>query len=168
MCVSLIQNKKALDINTEALNLQRNEFKIRNRLIVDVVEARFGGRLKSSEGEEYPHTVEIALENKIDIPATNFKAVCDIRINDKFIKKTEIDIGTLTHGTIWQGDVYLTKQIYEKAMLPSSKLSIEFSSTYSGLLGEKADEYSTALVINFLKITMIFDSQIRFFGENLI
>ena len=151
MCVSLIQNKRTLDINTEVLKLQKDDFKIRNRPLVDVLEARFGSSVKSSEGDEYPHTIEIALENKTDIPASNFMAVCNIMLNDKIVKQTKIDIGSLTHGTRWQGEIFLTNQIYKEATQSSKKFAVEFSSTYSGMLGEKPDEYGTSFIINYFR-----------------
>ena len=149
MCVSLYQNRKALNISAEALKLQGNDFKIRNRPLVDATHARFGANLKSAEGDNYAHTVEIALENKFDVPATNFKAHCKIMLDDKVVKETKIDIGTLLRGTEWQGEIFLTKEIFEEATLQSKKLAIDFSATYSGVLGEKLDEYKTSFILNY-------------------
>ncbi len=120
-----------------------------NRPLVDATHARFGTHLKSAEGDHYPYTVEIALENKADIPAANFKAHCRIMINDKVVKETKIDIGSLVSGTLWQGEVFLTKEIFEDATVRLKKFAIDFSATYSGVPGEKPDKYKTSFILNY-------------------
>lgn len=149
MCITLYQNSKTIQINSEALELQKKDFRIRNRPIVDATKARFGGSLKSAEGYSFPNTVEIALKNLTDIPATNFRAHCKILIDNQVVRESKIEVGTLFQGTPWQGDVFLTKEIYENATSKSKRFSIDFTSTYSGILGEAPDEYSTSFILNY-------------------
>ena len=73
MCITLYQNSKTIQINSEALELQKKDFRIRNRPIVDATEARFGSSLISAEGYKHPYTVQIALINLTDIPITSLK-----------------------------------------------------------------------------------------------
>ena len=142
MCLSLVQNNKMIEVAAGALEMQRKEFKVRNRPLLDATRARFGGPLKSAEGELFPHTVEIELKNLTDIPAINFKAKCKISINDQVVKETKMDLSVLLQGTPWQGEVFLTKNIYEQAVVKSNKFLIHVSSTYSGVLGDDLDDYS--------------------------
>jgi len=149
MCFTLVQNSYILRQNTQALQLQKKDFQLRNRPLIDATHARFGGPITSHEGYKFPHSVEIALENKTAIPATQFKATCIVMIDHKKVAQNIIDVGTLVQGTPWEGTVFITKNIYLDATVNKKKFSIDVVATYSGMLGEKPDEYGTSFIINY-------------------
>jgi len=70
-------------------------------------------------------------------------------IDHKKVAQNIIDVGTLVQGTPWEGTVFITKNIYLDATVNKKKFSIDVVATYSGMLGEKPDEYGTSFIINY-------------------
>lgn len=149
MLSTLRQNSEALKIASNSLKLQEREFNLRNRPIIDVKKAQFGGAIKLLEGKEYPQTVEFAIENVSDIPATQFKAFCDVLINDKSVSKNNIEIGVITKGTPLAGHAGLNEKTYKNILNNHNKLSINVIATYSGMLKEKPNEYGISFSIHY-------------------
>jgi len=134
----------------KSLSLQEKEFKLRNRPLVDITEARFGGPgIDDSDGKQYPRTVELRIMCISDIPASQFKALCKVMLNDQRVATTTINLGALAKGKSWMAGVHLTEDIYRAATNKNNRFWIDIAATYSGMLGEAPTEYETSFVLKY-------------------
>jgi hypothetical protein len=131
-----------------ALRIQTEEFHLRNRPIVDITEAKFGGQsVDSKSNGTYPHSIEMRIECISDVPATNFKAICKTFVDQKEVTTTKISLGALSKGKSWMAGVHLQDDIYQLAKDPNHKLTVDVNATYSGMLGEADAAYGTSFLL---------------------
>jgi hypothetical protein len=160
----------ALGISTFALwqasvtlRIQTEEFHLRNRPIVDITEARFGGQSIDFESNKtYPHSIEMRIECVSDVPATNFKATCKTFVDQKNEGvATKISLGALSKGKSWMAGAYLQDDIYQLAKDPNHKFTVNVNATYSGMLGEADDAYGISFLLVYNPVREEFGFQKR-------
>lgn len=140
---TLIQNSNALKISAESLDLQRKEFKIRNRPFIVMQNFRFGGPAKAQSGALFPYSIQFEVVNISDVPANHLSGVYQTFLNGSKTYVTIVPPSALARGATSKGWVCLSKDLYEAATNSNNRFSLVAEMKYSGMLGEKPEEYQT-------------------------
>ena len=150
MAWSLFQNNDALRSSAESLRLQQAEFRIRNRPIIDIKEARFGGPIIASD-QSFPRSIEIVYDNLSDILATQLKGTATVRVaSSGAVDITNVmnDLGSMSKGQ--KGiPLGITEKMYSSVVNDKASCSIHIVLNYSGMLDEDGSTYSTECIINY-------------------
>jgi len=153
---ALQQNAEALEISREALavagdslDIQQKEFRLRNRPIVILRNARFAGASRDVDGREFPRSVCVDVVNISEIPANRLKGECKATLNGKKLFSTFLSPCALAKGGNVGFNLFLHEHQYVAATNTQNRFEVEVAVTYSGLLGEQDDAYSTSEVLYY-------------------
>ena len=154
--LSLIQTEKALSIAVSSLDLarktmelQESEFMLRNRPLVVIGSHGFSGPTEGS-GEEFPRSVTLQLLNVSEVPATQIEGTMEIRLDGQTLGQASLARDLDLAGDFPRGHFLgISEDAYSAAKDPSRRFEIATSLTYSGMLGEQPDQYSTRVVVHW-------------------
>lgn len=143
MCWSLLQNRGTIQLAGESLEMARKDFQLRNRPWVNVYRIEFGGPGQDLAGKVYQQTVCIGLQDMSDIPARLSRIVHRAVLNGDVVAKTDVEPICLAKGMGAVQKIFLTEDQYQAARRQDSRFEIHVEVTYSGMLEEKPDTFST-------------------------
>jgi|GEM_PF-330353 len=129
----------------DALKLQRKEFALRNRPFVTIRELHFAGSAQSpATGILYPRTVEFQMVNIAAIPANRLHGTTRAILNSNMVAQTTIIPFALASDVFSRSQLFLSEGIYALATNTANRFEIITDVYYSGMLGERLDEYHTS------------------------
>ena len=103
MTWTLVQNSSALKLSADALNLQKSEFRIRNRPRLIYSEPQLRGEAPDQSGKVYPHHIYLKVVNFSDLPAINARTVAEFYVDGNRAFGT-VASGNDLHKSRPQGD----------------------------------------------------------------
>jgi len=152
--ISLRQTQKAMTIAVSSLNLsrgsvelQKEEFMLRNRPLVVIGNHEFSGPAGDSTGRAFPRSFKIHAVNIMDIPATQVQGTVEVRLNGEIIGTPRLPPTAVAKGTTRTLALGLTEETYSAAINPSNRFEATTYLTYSGMLGEQSDHYMTRVTV---------------------
>ena len=161
--ISIMQTQKSLDVAISSLTLsnksvemQEKEFILRNRPIIVIGSYRFGGPNRDSNGNEFARSLKVHLTNISDIPATQVEGTLEVKLNGSTIGITAVGPTATAKSTVKNIVVGLSDDLYREAKKSTNTFEAIVELTYSGMLGEKVDQYMTRIVSNWSSTDEIF------------
>lgn len=149
----------SVDLTKEALNLQREEFQLRNRPIVIIRNFKFlSSDTKSEEGVLYKNSVAFELTNSSEIPANDMLIKGTAYLNDKEVQSTilgakslieDIGVTSLPKDHVTSGEIFLETPVFQKALSLENHFRVLVEATYSGMLGESKEAYKTVVEMKY-------------------
>jgi hypothetical protein len=147
--ISIRQTQKSLDVAVSSLQMKEKEFLLRNRPLIVISNSHFNGPAGDSKGHKFPRSVQVLLTNISDIPATQIQGTFEIKLNGNILGTSPLSPITLAKGTIRPLALGIPEELYIEAMKPDNHFSATVRLTYSGMLGEKIDQYITQGVFHW-------------------
>lgn len=136
--------QEANKFTRDSLELQRNEFKLRNRPYLAIHSYNFSNReYVDLQGKKWPCCIEFKLTNISEIPANNIKVLSEVYLNGKSIRKTNYLPVALSKGTTKTVTVGLPEDIYSDAKNEENRIEIKNDITYFGMLSKGSIKHST-------------------------
>jgi len=152
--ISLCQSQKAiavavssLELSSKSVELQEKEFMLRNRPLVVIGSHEFSGPAGDSTGKAFPRSVKMHLVNIADIPATQVQGTFEVKLNGKTIGTPRLAPTAVAKDTTRTLALGLTEEMYSAVTDPSNTFETTTHLTYSGMLGEKPDQYMTRVTV---------------------
>jgi hypothetical protein len=142
---SLTMQQNSLKLASDALDLQKNEYQLRNRPLIICTGPRFGGTSTDSEGKDYPRSISLDLRNLTEVPATHVSATSEMYFDGKKTQGTNFNLGVLVGDRQVITDMLLTEAMYTAAVREDHSFYVIIKFTYSGMLGERVDQYLTTI-----------------------
>ena len=156
-----IISSKALKSTAESLRKQELEFRIRNRpyVILDG-EPKFGDKVKYTSFEftsdhknvdnyTFPKSINVQIQNISEIPAQQVQCTIVAYLSGKQVNRTGLTAVSLVRGVNQAISIGLQDEWYEAVKNGSEELSIDYTITYSGMLGENSTAYQTSIKVIF-------------------
>jgi hypothetical protein len=159
--LSLIQTAEALRIarnslklSHDTLELQEEEFMLRNRPLVVIGSHEFSGPTENlgteNVNDDWPRSVTLKLLNISEIPATEVQGTIEIRLDGEVVAQVPVATDLDLAGDFPRGIVLgISEETHSAATNPSRRFEIATFVTYSGMLGEQPDQYSTRVVVHW-------------------
>ena len=158
MCFTIRQNTKSLRLAEEsirltrdALVLQKTDFELRNRPVVDIVEVTFNEASRSdSMGRQYQHSVALGFANFAEIAATDVRLNCRSKING--VKRGDHTLGPmgfLPKDKIWWTYALLPEDLYAEATNQTNIFTLEIDLLYEGMSGPGEKKYSHVVIAEY-------------------
>lgn len=147
--ISIIQTHNALSLSNNSLEIQKKEFMLRNRPLIVTGNTQFGGLAGDSAGHKFPRSVLVHLVNISDIPATQVQGTFEVKLNKKTIGKSPLSPIAVAKDTTRTLALGLPEDLYAEAIHPTNNFETVIELTYSGMLGEKPDQYMTRVVTHW-------------------
>lgn len=141
MTWTLVQNSSALKLSADALNLQKSEFRIRNRPRLIYTEPQFRGEALDQSGKIYPHHIYVKVLNYGDLPATDARTVADFYIDGKRVFGTVIPATIYTKADLKGIQLYIPEDVFSAVTPLKHELRIQCKTTYSGVIGDEQDRF---------------------------
>lgn len=138
----------ALWQSSSALRIQRDEFHLRNRPLMDITEVRFAGPSRD-RSVLYQQCIEFSLENISDIPATHLEGKAITSLNGQEKVTTVISLGSLAKGQKWAIPLGLTREVYTFATNSAVETTCKVLVTYSGMLNEDPQAFETSCSVEY-------------------
>ena len=139
--ISILQTQKALDVAISSLNIQEKEFLLRNRPLVVIGSHQLDGPAGDSKGNKFPRAIKAHLVNISEIPASRVQGTFEVRLNGNVIGTSKLSPISVTKETVRTLALGLTEQLYNEAINPNNNFETTTKLTYSGMLGEKYNQY---------------------------
>lgn len=156
-----IISSKALKSTAESLRKQELEFRIRNRpyVILDG-DPKFGDKVKYTSFEftsdhknvddyTFPKSIGVQIQNISEIPAQQVQCTIVAYLSGKQANRTGVTTVSLARGVKQNISIGLQDEWYEAVKNGSEELSINYTITYSGMLGENSTAYQTSVKVIF-------------------
>ena len=143
MTWTLVQNSRSLKVAADALNLQKSEFRIRNRPRLIYVEPQLRGEAPDQSGKMYPHHIYIKVINYGDLPATDARTVADFYVDGKRVFGTVIPETIYTKADPKGIQLYMPEDVFLAGTTREHELRIHCKTTYSGVIGDAQDRFET-------------------------
>ena len=89
----------AVTVATNALELQRTEFKLRNRPVITIKNPQFTDSMTDAEGKVWPHSLAADINNISQIPAKNVLASVALSINGVNVQTTITHVQACSTGS---------------------------------------------------------------------
>ena len=147
--VSIRQTQKSLDVAVSSLQMQEKEFLLRNRPLVVIGDNQFNGPAGDSKGHKFPRSVKVRLTNISDIPATQVQGTFEIKLNGNIIGTSPLSPTSVAKNTTRTLALGIPEELYREAINPANHFATTVKLTYSGMLGEKIDQYMTQGVFHW-------------------
>jgi hypothetical protein len=141
--VSIRQTQKALNVAISSLQMQEKEFLLRNRPLVVIGDNQFNGPAGDSKGHKFPRSVKVRLTNISDIPATQVQGTFEVKLNGNIIGVSPLSPTSVAKNTTRTLALGFPEELYREATNPANHFETTVKLTYSGMLGEKFDQYMT-------------------------
>jgi hypothetical protein len=149
--LSIKQTQKSIDVAIQSLDLlnksfelQEQEFRLKNRPIVLVGSVQFAGSTTDANGKNFPRSIKIHLKNISDVPATEVQATFTVFLNGRKIGSIELSPPTaVAKNAIKYLVLGMSEDLYNQAIDQRNNFETKIEVTYSGMLGEKSDQYLT-------------------------
>jgi hypothetical protein len=152
--ISINQTQKALDVainslalSNKSVEIQEKEFSLRNRPIVVAGSHQLDGPAGDSTEKKFPRSVKVHLVNISDIPATQVQGTFEVKLNGNTIGVSSLSPTAVAKNTTRTLALGLTEDLYKEAINPANKFETTIELTYSGMLGEKSDQYMTRVIV---------------------
>jgi len=129
--------------------MQEKEFLLRNRPLVVIGDNQFDGPAGDSKGHKFPRSVKVRLTNISDIPATKVQGTFEIKLNGNIIGISPLSPTSVAKNTSRTLALDFSEKLYREATNPANHLETNVKLTYSGMLGEKFDQYMTQGVFHW-------------------
>ncbi len=151
MCYNLLlsrralrQGDSALELTRQSVQLQEREFRARMRPLIVIAEPHFGGKTVRSGGT-YSNSISLTFRDVGDAPAIAVQGHWQLFFNGTNVAVGKMDVGVVAKGADKCQSIGLPDGIFESATQFGTPLRAVVSTTYSGLLGEAPDAYSTVV-----------------------
>lgn len=156
-----IISSKALKSTAESLRKQELEFRIRNRPYVILGgEPKFADKFKYTSFEftsdhknvdnyTFPKSIAVQIQNISEIPAQQVQCTIVAYLSGKQVNRTGVTALSLVRGVSPNIAIGLQDEWYEAFKNGSEELSINYTITYSGMLGENSTAYQTSVKVIF-------------------
>jgi hypothetical protein len=152
--ISIKQTQKSLDVainslklSNKSLDLQQKEFTLRNRPIVVTGSQQLDGPAGDSTGKQFSRSVKVHLTNISDIPATQVKGTFEVKLNGNTIGVAKLSPTAVAKNTTRTLALGLTEDLYKEAINPNNRFETTVELTYSGMLGERPEQYLTKVIV---------------------
>jgi len=137
--------QEANKFTRDSLELQRNEFKLRNRPYITDRNWKFAKEMQDLlSGKVYSRSVELELVNVSEFPANELRGSFKAMLNDKVIYMLTLNPLALANSGVSKINVPLTEEQYLAIENGDSKFKLIFELTYRGILTKEAEEYETS------------------------
>ena len=151
MVWAIYQNKLAIEVATESLNIQKSEFRLRNRPWLSFEKAQLSGPAQDLTLREFPHTISVRIMNVGSLPAIVSKNILRGILDEKEVKRTEAEPISIASNQICKNHLFLTEDIYNKIISGNHRFEVTSDVTYAGPLDNEPNTFQLKTTTVYLQ-----------------
>jgi archaellum component FlaG (FlaF/FlaG flagellin family) len=151
MTCALSQNKKALKVAVDSLDIQRSEFRLQNRPWLSFESAQLSGPAQDLSGQEYEHTIAVRVMNVGTVPAIMSQCTLQGMLDGKEVRKTSVQPIAVTSNQTSRNHLFLPQEVYNSVVSGQHGFEVRVDIRYGGPLNVDPNAFHLTATASYLQ-----------------